>query len=286
MPRLRRLCDPQRRPGLHAGARPLARADRLRIGDRVRCALPVLPADLRDAFDSRARACDRDRTRGDAAGSLRLGRDRRRRRALDRRESPDPRAAPERQPQDPPLQQPHLRAHEGPVLADVGARQGDEVDAHGLARLSVQPALRRDRRRGVVRRARDRHGQEGSHRRPRGSCTAPRVGVRRDPPELQHLQRRRLRLRARGEREPHLPRGRRADPVRRGGGEGPRPVPGRDAARGRRCRSGRELAPRPRRGEPAGEPRVRALAHHVRHRRGGAARRLPQRASGRSTTSS
>ena len=135
----------------------------------------------------------------DAAGPLRLGRHRRRRRALDRREPPDPRAAPERQPEDPPLQQPHLRAHEGPVLADVRAREGDEVDAARLARPSVQPALDRDRRRGVVRRARDRHGQEGAHRRARRRGAASRLGVRRDPPELQHLQRRRVRLRARGQ---------------------------------------------------------------------------------------
>ena len=83
--------------------------------------------------------------------------DRRRRRALDRRQPSDPRAAPQRQHQDPPLQQPDLRADEGPVLADVGARQGHEVDADGLARLAVQSALARDRRRGDLRRARDRH---------------------------------------------------------------------------------------------------------------------------------
>ena len=49
--------------------------------------------------------------------------------ALDRRQPPDSRAAPERELQDPALQQPHLRPHEGAVLADLGARQGDEVDA-------------------------------------------------------------------------------------------------------------------------------------------------------------
>ena len=78
----------------------------------------------------------------------------------------------------------------------------------GLARLSVQPALDRDRRRGVVRRSRDRHRQEGADRGARRGRAASRLGVRRDPPELQHLQRRRVRLRARGEGEPHLPRAR------------------------------------------------------------------------------
>ena len=81
-------------------------------------------------------------------GSLRLGRHRRRRRAVDRRQPPDPRAAPQRQPQDPALQQPDLRADEGPVLPDLAVRHGDEVDADGLARLAVQPDLAGARRRG------------------------------------------------------------------------------------------------------------------------------------------
>ena len=83
---------------------------------------------------------------------------------LDRRQPPHPRAAPQRQPQDPALQQPDLRAHEGPVLADLRARQGDEVDADGVAGSAVQPAVDRDRRRGDLRRARDRHRQEGADR--------------------------------------------------------------------------------------------------------------------------
>ena len=52
------------------------------------------------------------------AGPVRLGRDRRRRLDLDRRQPPDPRAAPQRELQDPALQQRGLRADEGPVLAD------------------------------------------------------------------------------------------------------------------------------------------------------------------------
>ena len=200
MPRLRRLRDPQRHAGLHARARARARADRLRLRHRLRGAVPVLHADVRHALDPRTRARDRDRPRRDAARPLRVGRHRRRRRALDRRKPPHPRAAPQREPEDPPLQQPHLRAHEGPVLADVRAREGHEVDSARIARPSVQPALGGDRRRGVVRRAHDRHRQEGPHGRPRRSGSAPRVGIRRDPPELQHLQRRRFRRRARGRR--------------------------------------------------------------------------------------
>ena len=48
------------RAGLHARARPDAREDRLRLRDRLRRALPVLHADLRDALDPRPRAGDRD----------------------------------------------------------------------------------------------------------------------------------------------------------------------------------------------------------------------------------
>ena len=97
-------------------------------------------------------------------GPVRLGRDRRRRLDVDRRQPPDPRAAPEREPEDPDVQQPDLRADEGPVLADERAGEGDEVDADGLARPPVQPAVAGDRRRGDVRRARDRHRQEGADR--------------------------------------------------------------------------------------------------------------------------
>ena len=54
---------------------------------------------------------------------------RRRRRAVDRRQPPHPRPAPQRQPDDPAVQQPHLRPHQGPVLADVGDGQGHQEHA-------------------------------------------------------------------------------------------------------------------------------------------------------------
>ena len=66
---------------------------------------------------------------------------------------PHPCAAPQRADQDPPLQQPDLRADEGPVLADERGRQGHEVDAVRRARPPVQPARAGARRRGDVRRA-------------------------------------------------------------------------------------------------------------------------------------
>ena len=53
----------------------------------------------------------------------------------------------------------------------------------------------------------DKKGLDGGAR---GRRAPSRVGVRRDPPELQHLQRRRVRLRPRREGEPDLPRGRRS----------------------------------------------------------------------------
>src|SRR6201987_2118805 len=48
-----------------------------------------------------------------------LGIPRGRRRAVHRRQPPDPRAAPEREHQDHAVQQPDLRADQGPVLADL-----------------------------------------------------------------------------------------------------------------------------------------------------------------------
>ena len=141
MPRVRRLRDPQRRTGLHAGARHPEGADRVRLGHRLRGAVPVLHGDVRRALDPRPRAGDRDGPRDGPPGPLRVGHRRRRRHALDRRQSSDPCAAAQRQPDDPYAQQPDLRPHQGPILADERARQGDEVDPHGLGRPALQPAV-------------------------------------------------------------------------------------------------------------------------------------------------
>ena len=59
-----------------------------------------------------------------------------------RRQPPAPRAAAQRGRHDPALQQPDLRAHQGPVLADERAGQGDQVHAAGLGRPAAQPAAR------------------------------------------------------------------------------------------------------------------------------------------------
>ena len=82
-----------------------------------------------------------------ASRPRRLGDRRRRRHAVDRWQPPDPRAAPQRQPEDHHVQQPDLRAHEGPVLADERGRQDHEVVAVRLARHAVQPGVGRARAR-------------------------------------------------------------------------------------------------------------------------------------------
>jgi hypothetical protein len=153
------------------------------------------------------------------AGLERLGGHGRRRRPLHRRQPPDPRPAPQRQPEDPPLQQPDLRPDEGPVLADLRGRQDHEVDADGLAGRPLQPGVARDRRGGVLRRPHHRLGPQTPHAGPARGGRPPRHGPGRDLPELQHLQRRRLRRAegppaGRGGGDP--PGTRAADPLRRG----------------------------------------------------------------------
>ena len=121
VPRLRRL---RRAEVGHARARRRrrrAREDRVRLGHRLLVALPVLRRDLRLPHDPRPRAGDRDRAQAREPRARRLGRHRRRRRPLDRRQPLDARAAAQRRLQDPAVQQRDLRAHEGPVLADVAA---------------------------------------------------------------------------------------------------------------------------------------------------------------------
>ena len=123
----------------------------------------------------------------------RVGRHRRRRRAVDRRQPPDPRAAPQREPHDPDVQQPDLRADQGPVLADQRGRQGHQVDAVRLARHAVQPDQPGPRRRGHLRGPHPRHGPQAHDGDVPAGPRPPGRRLRRDLPELQRLQRRRLR---------------------------------------------------------------------------------------------
>ena len=190
---------------------------RLRLRHRLLVAVPLLPRHLRHALDPRPGAGDRDRHRHRPRGPLGLGGHRRRRRALDRRQPPDPRAAPQREHDDPAVQQPDLRAHQGPVLPHLRARQGHQVHADGLGRPPVQPGLAGARRRGHLRGPHHRLRPQAPHRGALGGGRAPRHVVRRDLPELPDLQRRRVRRdqgpRHQGRRD-HPARARRADPLR------------------------------------------------------------------------
>ena len=133
VPGLRRLRDPRGRPGLHARARAGPGEHRLRLRHRLLVPLPVLHEHLRDALDPRPRPGDRHRPGRLAAGPVGVGGHRRRRRAVHRRQPPDPRAAPQREPEDPAVQQPDLRPDQGPVLPHLRGRQDHQVDADGLA---------------------------------------------------------------------------------------------------------------------------------------------------------
>ena len=172
MPRLRRLRRAQGGAVLPARPRAAQGEHRLRLRHRLLLAVPLLPRHLRDALDPRPRAGDRDRHRHLARGPLGLGGHRRRRRALDRRQPPDPRDAPQREPEDPAVQQPDLRPDQGPVLPHLRARQGHQVDAGRLGGPPVQPGLARARRRGHLRRP---------HRSTPTASTSPRCS-RRPPP--------------------------------------------------------------------------------------------------------
>ena len=174
------------------------------------------------ALDPRAGAGHRHRPGRGPPRPARVGRHRRRRRPVDRRQPPHPRPAPQRQPHDPAVQQPDLRAHQGPVLADQRARARSPSPRRSARSTSpFNPLSRGPRRRGQLRGPHPRHGPQAhdgdvpAGPRPQGR------GVRRGLPELQRLQRRRLRGRSRPrtvrDRHAHPAAPRRADPLRRRG---------------------------------------------------------------------
>ena len=133
MPRLRRLLDPRPDPEGHARLRLPEGEHRLHLGHRLLRPAAVLHEHVRLPHDPRPRADARDRAQGRPAGPHGLGHHRRRRRALDRRQPRHPLDAPQRRHQDDHVQQPDLRADQGPGLADLGVRQAHQVDAgrHG-----------------------------------------------------------------------------------------------------------------------------------------------------------
>ncbi len=127
--------DPRRRAGLPARARdPARRTSSSSPGIGCSSRFPYYMNTYGMHSDPRPRPGHRHRPRAGPPRPVRVGRHRRRRRAVDRRQPPDPRPAPQRQPQDPAVQQPDLRPDQGPVLPDLGARQDHQVDADGLAR--------------------------------------------------------------------------------------------------------------------------------------------------------
>ena len=205
MPRLRRLRDPGRRPVLPAGLG--VPRENLVFVSGIGCAarLPYY-METYGMHSIHGRRRDRDRARHVAARPLGVGRDGGRRRSLDRREPPDPRPAPQRRHHDPTLQQPDLRAHEGPVLADLELGKVTKSTPLGSVDQPFNPlSIAIGAEATFV--ARDRHGQAGyGGGASRGRC-APWRSVRRDSPELQHLQRRRVRRGPRREGQPALPEG-------------------------------------------------------------------------------
>ena len=232
VPGLRRLLDP--RPDPEGDARLRLPEGEHRVHQRHRLLRPaaVLHEHVRLPHDPRPRADAGDRPQGRPPGPDGLGHHRRRRRAVDRRQPRAPLDAPQRRHQAGDVQQPDLRPDQGPGVADLGVRQEDQVDAGRHDRHADHAADHRPRGRGDVRRPLGRH----PHRAPPGDARARRppqgLVVRRGPPELQHLQRRRVaRLhRPRGPRGPDArPRARQADDLRQGPRQGHparRPAPG------------------------------------------------------------
>ena len=136
---------------------------------------------------------DRHRPGHGPSRPRRLGRGRRRRHALDRRQPPDPRPAAQHQPHHPDVQQPDLRVDQGPVLAHERAGQGHQVDPVRLARHPLQPGEPGAGRRGHLRGPDPRHGPPAHDRDLPAGARPPGRLLRRDLPELQRLQRRGLR---------------------------------------------------------------------------------------------
>ena len=94
--------------------------------------------------------------------------------------------------------------------------QDHQVDAVRLRGPSLQPARAGARRRRLLRRPHDRRREEARRRDPARRRRAPRLGLRRDLPELQRLQRRRLRRGARQGRRPNQIRLEHGQPIRFG----------------------------------------------------------------------
>ena len=163
-----------------------------------------------------------------------LGHHRRRRRPVDRRQPPDPRHPPQRRPEDRPVQQRDLRPDQGPVFADLAHRHAHQVEPARLDRQSAAAAVAGHRRRGDLRGPHRRRRHQSPDRDAAAGGGPQGDGLRRGLPELQDLQRRRLRVRHRQEhqgRQHALPGARQAADLRQGPQQGHPPA--RPGPRGR-----------------------------------------------------
>ena len=129
VPGLRRLLDPRPDPEGDARLRLQEGGHRLHLGHRLLGPAAVLHEHVRLPHDPRPRPDAGDRAEGRPPRPDGVGHHRRRRRAVDRWQPRHPFDAPQRRHQPGHVQQPHLRADQGPGVADVGVRQADEVDA-------------------------------------------------------------------------------------------------------------------------------------------------------------
>ena len=135
MPGLRRLFDPRPDPEDDARLRRAQGEHRLHLRHRLLGPPALLHEHVRLPHHPRPRADARHRTQGRQARADGVGHHRRRRRAVDRRQPRPALDAPQRRHQAGHVQQPDLRPDQGPGIADVRARQEDQVVAGGHGRL-------------------------------------------------------------------------------------------------------------------------------------------------------
>ncbi len=197
---VRRLRHPQGGAAHARRDRGGAGADGLRLGDRLRRAVPLLPGDLRLSRYPWPGARHRHGDQAEQSGPGRLGGLRRRRRALHRRQPSPARAPAQRRPADPAVQQRDLRPDQGPVLAHLAGRHALALDAQGLARLSGLAGAVCLGLGSTLRCPLGRHPADSPAAGPQAGARAQGRLLRRDLPELHRLQRRRVRRvhRARG----------------------------------------------------------------------------------------
>ena len=192
VPGLRRLCGAEGRAADDAGPRRRAREDGVRQRHRLLEPLPLLHGDLRLPHHPRPRAGLRDRHQARQSRARRVDHHRRRRRAVDRRQPHDARAAPQPRLPDPAVQQRDLRPDQGPIFADQPRRHALALDAVRLGRPAGDAVHVRAGIGRAVHRPRHRRPQEPA-RRAQGRPRAQGRELRRNLPELRRLQRRRLR---------------------------------------------------------------------------------------------